>query len=254
VPTVVLAYHDVAAAGERAATGFTGPGPDRYKLEPAAFAAQLDAVAAAGGAGLLHDGRPVTLTFDDGGSSALGTIAPLLEERGWRGHFFVTTGRIGTPGFLDEDGVRELAARGHDVGSHSHTHPVLTRLSDELVAEEWTRSRQILEELLGREVGTASVPTGYYAERVARAAAAAGYATLFTSEPWLEPRRLGALELVGRFAVTAATPSARVAALAAGSRAALLRQSAGWQARKAAKLALGPLYGRIRHAALGRRG
>ena len=67
--------------------------------------------------------RPrVALTFDDGGASAL-DIAGMLERRGWRGHFFVTTSRIGEPGFVGPDAVRELAERGHDVGSHSHTHP-----------------------------------------------------------------------------------------------------------------------------------
>src|ERR1039458_5638385 len=32
----------------------------------------------------------------------------LLEDRGWRGHFFITTDRIGTPGFLTESELRDL--------------------------------------------------------------------------------------------------------------------------------------------------
>jgi hypothetical protein len=52
-------------------------------------------------AGRAWTGTPVFLTFDDGGASALHPTADLLERRGWSGHFFVTTRRIGTPGFLD---------------------------------------------------------------------------------------------------------------------------------------------------------
>lgn len=250
--TVVLGYHDVARAPERDETGFTGPGPDRYKLAPETFAAQLEAIADEGGAALAGEGAPVVLTFDDGGRSALDRIAPALEARGWRGHFFVTTGRIGTAGFLDEQGVRELAARGHDVGSHSHTHPFLTRLPDEAVADEWHRSKDVLERLLGREVATASIPTGYYEERIGRAAAAAGYRTLFTSEPWTEARELDGMELYGRFAVTVATPLDRVRGLASHSRVAIGSEALAWQGRKAAKKALGPAYGRLRHVLLAR--
>lgn len=253
MPTVVLGYHDVARAPERDATGFTGPGPDRYKLAPEVFAAQLEAIADEGGAALAGGDAPVVLTFDDGGRSALDRIAPALEAHGWRGHFFITTGRIGTPGFLDEAGVRELAERGHDVGSHSHTHPYLTRLGDDAVAEEWRRSKDVLESLLGREVATASIPTGYYEERVGRAAAAAGYRALFTSEPWTQARDLDGMALYGRFAVTVATPLQRVRGLASHSRLAIGSEALAWEGRKLAKKALGPAYGRLRHVLLARR-
>ena len=45
--------------------------------------------------------RHVLLTFDDGGKSAV-RIADLLEEQGWRGHFFITTAMIGEPGFVHQ--------------------------------------------------------------------------------------------------------------------------------------------------------
>lgn len=244
MPSVVLAYHDVVPGDERRTTGFTGPGPDRYKLDPARFAEQLD----------LVRGASVELTFDDGGRSALDTIAPLLEERGLRGRFFVVTALLGGAGFLDRAGVRELVARGHAVGSHSHTHPVLTRLADDEIVAEWRRSREILEELLDASVPTASVPRGYFERRVARAAAAAGYMTLYTSEPWTRVRPLEGIEVRGRFAVTAATPTRRVGALARRSPAAVAGAQVAWQARRGAKLVLGAGYERLRQAILSGRG
>src|SRR6185437_4332924 len=116
--TVALIYHDVVAAARQDECGFPGPVAARYKLEPDRFEAHLDAIAATGvTVGGLGDGSGVALTFDDGGASAL-DAAELLERREWRGHFFITTGRIGTPGFLTAAGVSELAERGHTVGSH----------------------------------------------------------------------------------------------------------------------------------------
>ena len=89
-----------------------------------------------------------------------------VGRRGWPGHFFVTTARVGEPAFVDRGQVRELRAAGHVVGSHSHTHPVMTRLSDAELREEWTRSRAILEEILGETVTALSIPTGFTSERV----------------------------------------------------------------------------------------
>src|SRR5205085_305494 len=81
--------------------------------------------------------------------------------RGWRGAFFVVTSRIGTRGFLDATSVRELAARGHEVGSHSHTHPkYMGRLGAGTVAEEWCASRDALAGLIGESPVSAAVPGG----------------------------------------------------------------------------------------------
>ena len=62
------------------------------------------------------------LTFDDGGKSSM-VIANMIEEYGWRGHFFITTSMIGCKGFLSISDIRLLSQRGHFIGSHSHTHP-----------------------------------------------------------------------------------------------------------------------------------
>ena len=84
------------------------------------------------------------------GKAAITEIAPRLEALGWCGHFFMTSGQIGAPGFLTASELRELHARGHVVGSHSHSHPV--RMSACSVAElrrEWTDSVGLLTDILG---------------------------------------------------------------------------------------------------------
>src|SRR5207302_8988099 len=56
---------------------------------------------------------------------------------------------------------------------------------------------------------------GDISPQVLESAAAAGLRALFTSEPWLAPRRVHGCWILGRNIVKAATPSARIAALAA---------------------------------------
>ena len=141
--------------------------------------------------GLLRDQEhlpAVALTFDDGGASAT-EIALGLERHGWRGHFFATTSRIGSPGFLEKEELVELARRGHVIGSHSHTHPTyMGRLDQRSIDREWTASRALLAEILGEAPEIASVPGGFVTPVVIDSAYRAGYRILLTSEPRSRPR------------------------------------------------------------------
>jgi len=244
-----LSYHDIAARAQRDEVGFPGPLAARYKLEPDLFEAHLDALRATGLAlaadGIARDQPQVLLTFDDGGSSAL-LIANALERRGWRGHFFVTTGRIASPGFLDDEQVRELASRGHVVGSHSDSHPTyMGRLSRSELDREWRVSREVLGELLGAAPASASVPGGFLSREVIAAAAAAGYERLFTSEPTARVRRPG-LEVYGRYTIWSSTPPRVAAAYASGRPLPCARLWLEWNAKKLAKSASPVAYQALR--------
>jgi peptidoglycan/xylan/chitin deacetylase (PgdA/CDA1 family) len=249
--TQTLMYHDIVARDRRESVGFPGPLAARYKLEPAAFEAHLDAVAATGlGVGTFDAAEPapaVAITFDDGGASAP-LAAELLERRGWRGQFFVTTARVGTRGFMSSGEVRELQQRGHLIGSHSHTHPTyMGRLSRAALDEEWSRSRAALGEILGAPPRTASVPGGYLSASVIEAAAAAGYELLFTSEPSARVLER-ALSVRGRYTIWATTPARVAAAYARGERWACGRLWLEWNAKKLAKRASPAAYQRLRQA------
>lgn len=242
-----LMYHDVV--DDPAASGFLRPGALPYKLTRAAFGAHLDAIAAGGCAPTRVDavdvaepGRRLLLTFDDGGASAL-WIADALERRGWRGHFFIVTSLIDRPRFLTRAEIRDLASRGHVIGSHSHTHPDICRdlPADQMLAE-WRVSRGALADLLGQPCQSASVPGGDISGRVLRAASVAGYHYVFTSEPWLTPHWVGGAWVLGRFSVKTSTSARRVGELA---------RFRGWQLalfqrrlKVAARRAAAPLYRR----------
>jgi peptidoglycan/xylan/chitin deacetylase (PgdA/CDA1 family) len=234
--TYSLIYHDVAPPGDQDHCGFPGPAAARYKLTPETFEAHLDSIQAAHvEVGLAVDHPQAALTFDDGGSSAL-WVADALELRGWRGHYFITTGRIGTPGFVGVDEIRELVRRGHVVGSHSDSHPTyMGALSRVEIAREWRRSRDVLEEIMGAAPDTAAVPGGYVSSAVIAEAARAGYRLLMTSRPSAKARWHHGIEVQGRYTIWASTSAARVAAYARGNRLARASLWVAWEAKSAPK-------------------
>lgn len=247
-----LAYHDVVSDAQLDSSGFPGPLAARYKLTPQRFESHLAAIAASGAAvfagGEPNPARPgtVMLTFDDGGLSSL-EIADAVERRGWRACFFVVSGRLGEPGFLAADQVAELAGRGHLIGSHSHSHPTyMARLAPDELADEWLRSRELLADCLGAAPVCASVPGGFYSDQVAHSAAEAGYRLLFTSDPGDRPRRVGEIDVLGRWAVWATTPAATAAAYTRPRSVARARLRLEWRAKHAAKSFSPGLYDVLR--------
>jgi peptidoglycan/xylan/chitin deacetylase (PgdA/CDA1 family) len=254
VKSASLLYHDVVQAGRYEASGFRGAGPDRYKLETAEFEEHLRALAqrigyapsAVGELGGDGSRLPWLLTFDDGGVSAL-RIGETLAERGWRGHFFVTSNFIGSNGFVSTQDIRTLEGMGHVIGSHSCSHPHrMARCSWAQLHDEWSRSADVLGDIIGHPVTAASIPGGDYSKMVARAAAAAGIQQLFTSEPLLRVQNVDGCAVFGRFAIVRHVSPQRAADLAAGRRTPRLQQFASWQAKKIVKAVGGDRYLKLR--------
>ena len=252
---VSLLFHDVYRR-DPAESGFSSPGADRYKLTIDQLAAQLDGVRAARGDDPVlatdlfgtphaHD-LPVLITVDDGGRSFHREFADQLEARGWRGHAFVSTDFIGRSGFLTGEELRDLDRRGHVIGSHSASHPPrFSRCRRDEMLDEWTRSRQRLEDILGHEVIIASLPGGYFSPTVAETAAEAGLRVLFTSEPVTRTSQHGACTLVGRYAIRAGVDPGFSGRLVERGRWTRSEEWASWQMKGLLKPVLGPFYARL---------
>jgi peptidoglycan/xylan/chitin deacetylase (PgdA/CDA1 family) len=238
-------FHEVT--DDPTSTGFQRPGAMAYKHSHQAFARYLDQLATAPerpelvtAVDLTQPGQHIFLTFDDGGKSAV-VAAEALERRGWRGHFFIVTSLVGNRTFLTAEEIRALRRGGHLIGSHSHTHPNIFRdQSPARMVEEWRASCDPLAQLLGEPCLSASVPGGDISSQVLESARTAGLRYLFTSEPWLAPRRLDTCWILGRYSVKVETTAARVGELAhfRGWTSALLRR----RLKVLATRALPPLY------------
>jgi peptidoglycan/xylan/chitin deacetylase (PgdA/CDA1 family) len=252
---ISLLYHDVVAPGDFASSGFPGGDADIYKLEIPEFELHLQKIADATTGlpvGLVVDAsekldpNAVLFTFDDGGASAV-RIASLLEQYGWRGHFFVTTNYINKPGFLSDEHIRELHLRGHVIGSHSCSHPArMSHCTREHLESEWKESAQILSAITGEKTRTASVPGGYYSKRVAAAARAAGIEVLFNSEPTAKIGRAGGCLVLGRYSIQQGISAETAARIASGKWPPRFRQYLYWNSKNVAKRLGGDHYVTLR--------
>jgi peptidoglycan/xylan/chitin deacetylase (PgdA/CDA1 family) len=250
--TISLLFHDVYVA-DPCESGFQSEGADRYKLPLRDLEAQLGGLARLRPdtphlIGKLTDTvpageAPYLLTVDDGGVSYYTLLADRFETRGWRGHCFVSTGAIGTRGFLSASQIRELDARGHVIGSHSVSHPPRFNTCDRnRLRREWSHSRKILEDLLGREVTVASVPGGSYSRLVGQTAREAGFRVLFTSDPTTTSRDQDGMLVIGRFTIRRRHPANRAARLVGRTPWTRYGEWASWNAKGLIRPILGPLY------------
>lgn len=258
---ISIMYHDVVERSQWDTSGFPGADAALYKLEREDFAKHLAAIAGSAQekpASVLEvlanrrEKSSFMLTFDDGGVSAYDRVAEMLETKGWRGHFFITSDYIGSSGFLSGDQIRELHQRGHIIGSHSSSHPQrMYRCTVEELLHEWQTSLDCLSQLVGKPVVTASVPGGYFSRKVARAASRAGIKALFTSEPTATCFEVDGCLVIGRYAVQRGMKPETAARLARGDIGPRLRQKLFWNAKKAAKLLGGEYYLKLRQSILG---
>ena len=108
------------------------------------------------------DNGMVTITLDDDlvGQYTLGR--PLLNAHGVPATIYLTTAPItdGWSGYMNVAQAQALAADGHEIGSHTVTHPDLTQLTNAQIDDELRLSKQWLETTLGVPVDQFATPYG----------------------------------------------------------------------------------------------
>jgi peptidoglycan/xylan/chitin deacetylase (PgdA/CDA1 family) len=129
----------------------------------------------------------VCLTFDDGYEDFYTNAFPLLRACGAKATVFLVAGSTGATNRWDEasgfpstrlmtaEQVRELASQGVAFGSHTLTHPHLTRLDETAQRREILDSKRELEDLLAEKVNSFCYPHLDYNERVRALVEEAGY-------------------------------------------------------------------------------
>jgi peptidoglycan/xylan/chitin deacetylase (PgdA/CDA1 family) len=208
----VLTYHSLADDGSVLSTA------------PRRFAEQLALLDEAGiavvplrelgrGPGGPEPGPPrVSIVFDDGFLSVYEHALPLLQRHGFPATVFLVTDYCGKTNtwpsqprnvvprpLLGWAHVREMIAAGVAVGSHTRTHPDLTRLAPREIEAELSGSKQAIEDALGRPVDTLAYPYGAWDDAV-RAVAQTHFALACTTrlgyvEPASDPMALPRLDV-----------------------------------------------------------
>lgn len=122
----------------------------------------------------------VTTSWDDGHSGDP-RLAELLCSKGLVGTFYWTVNHeeFTYPGPVV---TRDLLDMGMEIGSHTMTHPDLTKLDDAKLKRELEESKSFLEDYVQRPVRTFCYPFGHFNRRVREAVIAAGYELARTTE------------------------------------------------------------------------
>jgi peptidoglycan/xylan/chitin deacetylase (PgdA/CDA1 family) len=182
--------------------------------------------------------RTLAVTFDDAFASVIELALPILRELELPGTVFAPTSFMGSrqrlswPGIgqwadtpdareltsMDWDDLGTLADNGWEVGSHTRTHPHLSQLDDDDLADELAGSRSDCSDRLGRECTSIAYPYGDVNQHVARRARDLGYRagaglgrSLRRSDPHREPRiGIYNVDTTWRFQLKMATPSRRM--------------------------------------------
>lgn len=185
-------------------------------LSPGLFSRQLDELHAAGFAtpefssvlGPEPDAKPaVYLTIDDGFRDVFEHGLPVLRQHGFRAILFLVSDLLGQTNrwqeqvgdvsepLMDQSQVRDWLAAGQEIGSHTRTHPWLTRISPDAAREEIGASKKLLEDRFGTRVDHFCYPYGDWNPAVRDLVAQVGYQTGCTTRVGLNPPGTSPFEL-----------------------------------------------------------
>ena len=105
--------------------------------------------------------RPIIITFDDAHEDNYTNAFPIMKKYGYTGVLYLPYDYIGTKGYLSVTEVKEMAAAGWEVGSHTLSHPInFMTLDAPSLRAEIVDSRKKLEALLGLPILTFAYPFG----------------------------------------------------------------------------------------------
>ncbi len=159
--------------------------------------------------------RHIAITFDDGFENFWQNGFPILQEHNIPSTVFVPTNFIGSrPGWIKDKSNRNIDEKVMStnqlvnlppdivkIGSHGKSHSPLAKLNNEEIKNELEGSRQLLEQMLGREVRLLALPHGSFTPDIEEISLRAGYDRIFFCVPISTPTNFTNI-LAGRVDVT----------------------------------------------------
>jgi peptidoglycan/xylan/chitin deacetylase (PgdA/CDA1 family) len=189
----ILVYHHIRSTKGYAKTTWSW----KMSVSPSVFATQmqwlkdkgyhtvsLDSAAQILKTGVSPVSKPVVITFDDNNENVFTDGYPILKKLGLTATWYLITNRFDSnPAFLTKAQIKELAAAGMDLQSHSVTHPWLTSLSEKGQRWELQESRKAIEALSGKPVRHLAYPLTMQNKTVRRVTGEEGYVTATIMDP-----------------------------------------------------------------------
>jgi peptidoglycan/xylan/chitin deacetylase (PgdA/CDA1 family) len=107
----------------------------------------------------------VAVTFDDGPYEYMQSISQQIKTAGGKATFFVNGFNYGCI-YDRADTLKQVMKDGHQIASHTWSHPYLTQLSDAEIQYEMNRLKTAFRKILGVETSYMRPPYGDYNQHV----------------------------------------------------------------------------------------
>lgn len=145
---------------------------------------------------VMVSGNYIALTFDDGPHPQnTPRLLDMLRARNVKATFYV----IGRSVDIYPQVVRRTVAEGHEIGNHSYTHRLLSKLGDEELRQEMARCRDAVGRAAGVQPRTMRPPYGGLLQRQRELVHSEyGYPTILWSCDPLDWKRPGASVVASR--------------------------------------------------------
>ncbi len=158
-------------------------------VNPEAFAKQLDLIVEKGYTTITFKdieagnipAKPVILTFDDGYADFYTSAYPEIKKRKMKAVSFIIVNDIGKSNYMSRDQINELRQSNIEIGSHTLSHPDLTKISSDKIDTELKQSKENLETMFGIKVISLCYPSGKTNSEVETIAKNIGYTYAVTT-------------------------------------------------------------------------
>ncbi len=125
----------------------------------------------------------VSLTFDDGWYITYKNAIPILNNAGYKSTQYIIADYLqNAPGYVTTQQALSMKNQGHEIGSHSLSHPDLTTLSISSLTNEIQNSKSKLVSLGLGPINSFAFPYGAYNDSVLNAVKQAGYLNARTAQ------------------------------------------------------------------------
>jgi peptidoglycan/xylan/chitin deacetylase (PgdA/CDA1 family) len=166
----ILCYHNIRDFSANASGNIK-----TYTVKPAAFAAQMKALADEGYHTILpnqlydylvHDAplpsKPIMITFDDTREEQYSIGTAEMKKYGFKGVFFVMTVSINRPNYLTKDQIKNLSDSGNSIAAHTWDHHMVTKYTGDDWNTQLVKPKKKLEEIIDKPVNYFAYPFGLW--------------------------------------------------------------------------------------------
>lgn len=144
----------------------------------------------------------IILTFDDGYLDTYTDAFPLLKKYGFTATFYIITNKVGEDNYMNWQQILDLKNAGMNIGSHTLSHPDLSKASDNRMEKEISESKKILEEKIGVTISDFCYPSGKYDNRTIELLKKYGYKTAVITKSGIFDSKKSNLLEIPRYRIT----------------------------------------------------